>query len=262
MSMYTSLDQLPDSLEDGRGLAWQFEPGRNVDQAGIRLNQPRLLAVARMAGLGGLVVRDYQGEQTRYNTESAHVSGLNSDGSAVGDASLSVAKAKTERSSLSDQPDIRSMCDWPVATVELNRTELGSRVSNRIHTGEDSDRAWATEINHSLKRGVIGAAYQKLARDYKSKRDTEPLLTHIFAGTLAFEGLRSQWLLADIVFVGMHAIATAMAMTYNLRATGNHHMQHKRYSLFPNAFQPDRLALAGAMLYTRRLVIYDSSGKH
>ena len=265
MSRFTPINELPQMTEDGNGIGWQFQPGMYVDQDRIGLNTNGLRRILRVGGLGEIVIRGYYGDQTTYTTNTVGVTGISEDGSATGMAGgAAVMKAESQRNSLEDQLTIPIAYRWPSATVELNRNELADRVTNRIHASsavnreereQAADRAWATEMNHALRKGLVGALKKKHVGDFGGSGF--PGFMDMFGSIVGPLMLMPPYNLRAGMFYaalyGFELVADSMGLR---RSTGNIQLQNRRLSLLPCGVQYDRWALASGMAATQRLIKY------
>lgn len=264
MSRFTPINELPQMTEDGNGIGWQFQPGMYVDQDSIGLHTNRLRRILRVGGLGEIVIRGYYGDQTDYTTNMVGVTGVNEDGSATGMAGgAAVMRAESQRNSLEDELTIPVAYRWPSATVELNRNELADRVTNRIHvssaTRDERDhianKAWATEMDHALRKGLVGALKKKHVGDFMGGGifGVLDMFRSVIGPIMVMPpyDLRGGMLYAG--FYGACLLTDSLEMR---KATGDIHLKNRRLSLLPCGVQYDRWALASGMAATQRLIKY------
>jgi len=257
MSKLTSLAELPSELSDpvNGGIAWQFNTSTYVDQSAIHLNVAATSRRLRMAGLGGLIVQEYFGDTTGFTVTDHRVRGVNEDGSTEGTATGVVSKAETEKVSIEDNEGLFPAYRRPIATLTINRNELASRLSDRINNqGQEQDKAWAAELDRSLRRGILRIAYKKLWHD--ATNETEPYWTELAAAFTAYGALGGNpgGGAAGLGIAHFTAMAMRMAAAYESR--GSCRIPEFRLSISPGDAQPDRCLLAAAMLLGRKLVHY------
>jgi hypothetical protein len=245
-----AISQLPNQLSAESNIAWQFSVGPYTDQEQIRLNIGRTERLLHVAGLGGLVIAEHFGEQSVVQAEVTGISGVNGDGSATAAGSARVARARTERVTLQSEdeawlaPEFR----WPVATVDINRTEFASRVADRMRNRQPPTReeAAASELDRSIRRGIWSASRENLLAGNPLTVAGSALIG--VSITQAFSGeFPTVWTIATALSVGA-------GLMRNKRDTGQTHWERRRWSLFPAEYQPDRLAVAGVMVATHKLV--------
>lgn len=145
-------------------------------------------------------------------------------------------------------------CRWPIATVGINRNELAPRVNDRIQQGDTQNNAWAVEIDRSLRRGFVAAGRNKLKKDLFDMKEGEPLNTGVVtAGATLAIALNNPTELGTWLGI-FHVMGVGGTVAENRAATGHHHLEQKRWSLFPYGAQPDRFAIAATMIAAQRLV--------
>lgn len=257
MSKLTSLAELPSELSDPvhGGIAWQFNTSTYVDQSAIHLNVPATSRRLRMAGFGGLIVQEYFGDTTEFTITDQRVMGVNEDGSAEGTATGVVSKAETEKVSIEDDEGLFPAYRRPTATLTINRNELASRLSDRINNkGQEQDEAWAAELDRSLRRGILQAAYKKLRHD--AVNETEPYWTELAAAFTVYGALGGSPGGGAAALGIAHFTAMAMRMTAAYENRGSCRIPEFRPSISPGDAQPDRCLLVAAMLLSRRLIHY------
>lgn len=263
--MLTPINELPPDFEQDSPVAWHFQPTTYLDQNKVGLHLRRTALVARVAGFAGVVVADYQGDQTTYIAESQSIEDVNFDGSVAGTAKGTVVKAATERASLEEwqgSAEIPDFYKWEHAKVAINRTELASRISTRINRGMSQETAWALELDHSLRRGIGQAALAKLKKSLQ--HHSEPLLTGGLGSVLGGDAL--------IITSGNIAAGSALFLgaSYFVQILGDQmtrgrlgflglparapNAPKRRFSVLPFGIQPDRFVGAAALLSSQRLV--------
>lgn len=261
MRNLTPVSELPQTLDEGGRLAWQYPISTYVDQERIGLHVPRTERAIKMAGFAGVVVKAYMGEQTEYQMNNVQATSVNFDGSITGSADVTTTKAALHQNAINyPQNGLVPICKWPTATVELNRNELASRVADKIHAGANQEKAWATELDHALRRGITAAAKDKLLKEiirYKDEAFVNAAILCFVGGQVVAEGVANGLFIGPAFTYGVvQAGTTFVAAMVNKQNTGHHHMDKRRWSLFLLRQQPDRLALAAAMLASRRVVGY------
>lgn len=266
MANFTPMAELPQELDESRRtpIAWQFEPGMHVDRDAIGVNVPGMQRIARAAGFGGIVVRQYFGDTTQYKLEGGSITSLGQDGTATGGASMSVARAEGERSSVQrvNREQLPNY-QWPVASLEINRSELAQRIGDLTRQGMGGDQAWARELNRSLKRGLRSAIKDKLQLDATST-PYRSLVDGSYLGT-ALTTVPAMAFIHPLSAVVMYPVTYASLAAYeafrNLQVTGDTQIDQKRWSLFFGPVQPDRLALASVMAATAKLAKHKPRNK-
>lgn len=248
-----SINELPGALTPESNIAWQVDSGMYTDASRIFLDVDRTQRLMRVAGFGGLVVSNYQGEQTQIQDVAiTGIGGLGSDGSISATGSASVNKVDTERTSL-DRGDGWLPADytWPTATVDINRPEVTSKISDLVQKGMSREEAWARMFDGSVRRGLLAAAKKNLIENSLIENPASSLFNFVYGMNLATG-------IMNVVISGTYVpIAPALyvaAVGARLAVYGRSHLSEKRWSVFPLSFQPDRLAVAAVMRATQRLV--------
>jgi hypothetical protein len=259
--MKVPINELSPELPEFGGLAWQMPVPEGACNAGnLLLDTTQVGLVTRLAGLGGVIVRGYQGDTSEYTVNATSVTGMLRDGTASGTASVSVSKAKTEKSELISQDDESPLRDynWPVATVDMNRSEIASRIADKRRKGASAEGAWAGELNRSLRRGIVTAAASNLVPE----QGADILNTGIVVGAFFIagggEGLVTPAAGYAIVFHSLVFTANSLA---NRLLTGKAMMERKRWSVFPFGVQPDRLALTALAASAKPMVTKQRSSR-
>ncbi len=248
--------ELPAAVSEEYNIAWQLNLPPNVEQGQIGLDLSRTQLLARIAGLGGVIVGEYWGEKSEISFSVSGVDGLNQDGSATGVGRAHVTAAKTERSSLQDDRTSHlKEYQWPIARLAINRNELGSRISDRVQAGMPAETAWTNELDRSLRRGLHSAAKDKLIGDIRYRQNCISLPTY----GLMWYHLINNLVQNNILWTGVdiaawYGGAAAIGGLWNKLRTGDTQLDRRRWSIFPFSVQPDRFALAAAMSATTRLV--------
>ncbi|SRR6266568_2032907 len=249
MTRFTSLDELPPTVEKRFSVGWQFASSSSFDDHAMELNTPHMAHTLRAYGFGGLVVQSYNGDSISYGVDGVAIEDFNLDGSMSGSATGPAARA--ERASVSIDPGsdyMLSHCNWPTATVRINRTELADRVASRIEAGVDQWRAQTNELDEALRVGLWNAGLKK------ARGDINTFGLAFSSGAAYFQG-------AEVIAHNVAGLAIAMGLVQasSLGATAvlgrnprtGATLREKRFSLFPVEFQPDRILLGAAMTAMR-----------
>jgi hypothetical protein len=266
---YTAINELPTEIQEQYGTAWRYpRDSPNLDFDVIQVHTGRLRAYNRMAGLGGLVVSRYQGEQTSYSTDSVVLTGLQADGSATGSVvgqSTRVARSETKLDDPIDDvsvpyPEFR----WPIANLAINGTEFASRAANRRRRGHSSkplESVWAREMDDALRSGLAKTAMTKMRHDFTCNGEktlaTVAAITDVVGvgvcvwmtdlyGVEGLIGAEAFTHLSTYTWIVIAVSATRQAVT----------LPKKRLSLSPMGCQPDRIATAAIMAGSLPLVRY------
>jgi hypothetical protein len=251
------VSELPKVLDDDHNLAWAMAlPEGAVDPRKLVVDMGQFGFATRMAGLGGVVVRGYQGETSQYSLNASSVSGINTDGSATGVGSVSVEKAETENIHLEDDNDIQlpETYRWRVATVDINRAEIASCIADRRRGGQTSEEAWASELNRSLSRGIRTAAFNNLLRT-PAKKFYDASYATTYGGIAVGELIYSTPDHALSFLTISCALATIFQSTTNKVIYGEPLLRQKRWGVLPfTGIQPDRFALASMALAAKPLI--------
>ncbi len=254
---YTPLAEVPRELEDGQGLAWQVEPSAYLDQDRLAVHTGRLLRYARVVGFGGLIVRQYVGEQSECSTTNSSVTDVNFDGSATGFMASALAKVERERFSVEDEGTaLGTEYLWPVGILDINRNELASRAADRAQTGQPREMAWAREVDDSLRRGLARLAFQKFKTDAVGKGLIDSMYTALYASFITANIIQQSPVALAATVATAHAVTTLWGTLCNTQERGEHLLDRKRWSFFPVGVQPDRVALAMIMSGSSKFVTY------
>ncbi len=255
MAQLIPVSELSDRLEEytNNNIDWQLDPGPYIDSERIGLDVAATRRIMRVAGLGGVVLCSYFGEQSHIETNSARVTGINTDGSAEGTASVSTVKSATQRNLLSGDANVAYQCRWPVARVEINRNELASEISDDVvQRGMSREAAWARQTSLAIGAGLVDAARKNLIKvplsdniDKISQLLYALVITHSILETSASTCMTVAMLQATTAVNGLIA---------NKLYAGESHPEKLRLSLFPWGFQPDRFAAAALMAKSCRLL--------
>jgi len=248
------ITELPDQLDDENALAWQVDLGPYVEADKIGLDVGRTRRTLRAAGFGALVVKDYFGEQSEFDMSGASVSGMNADGSAVGTGSATSRKSETEKTHVRSAGDsqLDKAFRWPTAEIAVNRTEVASRISDRVRKGRTREQAWTTELDHSVRQGLRRAALAKYKGDF-TENQFESFLSMLNASLLAYDAVTAN--VGGVgVMTAIYGVSAGVGLLHNKLNTGETQLQRLRLSMFSYGVQADRMALGGMLAAGQRLV--------
>lgn len=260
MGKLVPIIELPVEPAEDEFLVWRMDLGPYVDAERIGVDVTRTRRVLRAAGFGSLVVRDYFGEQSEFDTAGVNVSGMNADGSAMGTASTSARKAQTEKSGMHQQSGEELLARefrWPTAVLSVNRTEAASQVSDAVRAGKTREQAWAAQLNYSLRHGLRQAAFQKFKEDFTYFKLGTAVSFAMFgwnASIFAEDLATSNGVYGATNWITNCALLSGVSLMHNKSQTGDAHLRRLRLSAFSYGIQPDRMALGGLLAMGQRLV--------
>ena len=149
---------------DGRvPITCDLQPPPTVDAERAYLNASTLRFLSRCAGFSELHIGFDANTQANVNVAARGVSGVNPDGSAMGWAAGARAKSANPNVTLDDDPTGGQTQFWrPAVRIGVERGPFGAKVADQKRVGNSLDAAWATELDHQIRRGVIIAAGRAL----------------------------------------------------------------------------------------------------
>lgn len=253
MGKLTPISELPDTLENWGDIAWNLDAGAYIDTDRIGLDVGGMQRMMGCAGLKAATVRGYQGEQSEIRVNSTSVTGINPDGSATGSGSASVVKASTQRTSLEHQNENFAF-RWPIATIGVNRAEIASRVGDDRRRKPDVPRevAWARHVDRALRSGIVDAAMKGLVKEPWADNRANIVVSDFLLGWAIYRG---SYVGASIFWGFLQATPLIGQYLHDkIHPDHNHNWPPLKPSLFPDGFQPDRLAVTAIMAKTQRLV--------
>ncbi|HEX8762487.1 MAG TPA: hypothetical protein VF733_01890 [Candidatus Saccharimonadales bacterium] len=237
MSHYISIAELPPTINEENRLAWNVQLPPHIDAERLEINTTRLARFGRIAGFSGVIIDEYIGEQTTYETPA--VGGVFNDGTAAGVGSAKANKVeryKCARLSTKEERELPPQYRWPVARVSINRPELTRNIIDK-KKDKDDHQIWAEQLDSVLRRGLLRNAH--LATGDNS---------HELAGILGSYGggqLVVGTVFQEPLFFGLWATVYGASLAFERKALKTN-FQERRLSLFPWGLQYDRLALAAA----------------
>lgn len=258
-TMLTPVRELAPHIETGNPIAWRFvsQPG---DETMLGLHVDRAIRVTRVAGLGGLLIRNGPETQTPHMANSSL---LLADREM--DDITSTSAGPMERASLRDWQEGKdevpdsTYYHWPFADIDIIGEAIEAQVQKRMRAGFYRSEALALELDRSLRRGIGRAALSKFKEDI-SWFKAEPYKTLTFGAfeIVFWSGIYDSAKMGCAVALAVTAGKEVLVdyMTRHRIRKGNEDPSHlmRRWSLFPGEVQPDRLAAAAMLLSSRRLI--------
>jgi len=266
MSGVVALANLPKDLgEQAQGgpshpFAWQIDPWSYIDADRMGFDVRAIDRMIGAAGLSGVIVRGYDGENDSSEANPTGFSGVSVGGGATATGTATMVRAAVHQVSLESDDSLPYEYRRPIAVVGVNRTALGSRISDDVKAGMSKEQAWAKHYDLALRAGILAAAVQALWK--------EPL---------ADMTTRQKWALSGITVVAGTSIGALLLPPYgwalgggmlaivdglnNLDARQRMREDHpddepagRKLSLFPMGVQLDRLAAVAWMAKTSHLL--------
>lgn len=233
-------------------LAWDVAVPDYVPAEQISVNVPLLGRIARLGGIGHLRVGSYDGDRTKTEAE---VSSLAPDGSSTASMKAVSTKAQLVDSDVSNGSQ-RSRFPyseywWADAQIRVNSSELGDKMMETARNGGSvrDPKPWARFLDKSLRQGISHSTREQLLGNVSG-------FSIMILGATAL-GVSLAALSASPEFAAINGLeasliqqavnSTASAMFYGA------HIKERRLSLIPG-YQIDRLAIAQALIKTRKLV--------
>jgi hypothetical protein len=241
------ISALPGELSAESPIAWNVGAGSYVNADKITMDVGHARLTMRALGLGGLVVTGYIGEQDVVQTSSVGIGSVNLDGTATAVGGVSRAQTRVGKYSLDRDRSKDTLYDWPVASIEINRTKLASRIADHVQQGQSHEQAWGAALDSALRSEMWRAGKDNLVGSS---------LHSVMSGGLGM-GIFAHAIVADKPPIGwglLYALSLLVPSFGNKRRTGSVQLGERRWSLSPTDFQPDRLAVGGILLASKPLV--------
>lgn len=208
------------------------------------------------------------------------ITGVTADGSATGAGAAHADEPKTSSHKFEDGPithEYFKHFSWPILNIEVNKSEIASRVADRRDGKTAPEALWADELDSSIKKSLTDASREQLLK-YGNfcKTMTALQLVNIVEGVVDVCIDPTQ--IPSIVFGTTLSIAALLIPITQLEillnaanmqkhgvslqgmsplAIAKRALRDKRWSMFPTYQQPDRFLLAKAALSSGSVVRYD-----
>jgi hypothetical protein len=259
---YTAVGELPFKLQEGgEALAWQPSLDVDIDHDQIMVHTDRCRRIARVAGLGGIVVQHHSGKRSAPPLAESYAAYVDydSENDDVDELPAPVRATKPKPSRLYvgvDHSDglLQPEYNWPVGRININNSALGNRVLHRVMGGQSQREALANEYDSLLRKGIFNLINDVAADQYFNIGALEPFMFASYTFACSQEASHGNALAAAGIALGVQAGKTLFSMAMNKHFTGDHHLADKRWSVFPSGMQPDRWIAALAMASVLPLV--------
>lgn len=253
MSNFVSLCELPEQLRvtehgkcDGVPVQWDMQLPPHVDTERLQINVSRLRVMHRVGAFAASYVRSYEGDITE---TTPNIVGVNADGSTIAGKSGITKKAKKAEGSCADpySQSFRPMVDdthgRTVAIHKLNRPELASQVADRVSEGDNSNNAWAGQLDLAVRESM-----RKSGREHLTSRanisDAACIGIHCLSLGMLVESGSLQ--LAAFTYLFGQAAPELGPIRFRKLYGEDYNRPPRRWSLLPFGYQFDRyIALNG-----------------
>ena len=234
-------------------ITWELSTGAVIDAEAIGVRVHALGRLAWTAGVSELAVRGYYDDDEEPQATTAHITGINADGTATGSATRAATRAKAFHASLEEEEEDFQM-RRPACSLSIDRRELGSRIADDVRIKRMTrEEAWAREVDRCVKRGLLDAAYKGLVKDPLQNRFVRVCGFGLSAMCDAMSVIDLQSLLLNVGIQQIGSFVTGLIGSN--RTVKQNARAFKPNVFFPYGFQPDRFAYTALKMPTRRLIV-------